>query len=68
MTHRLRALRCWLLGHRFATKTLDGRGRRIQYERCTACGLVKAETMTVKPANRAMRRRWARSVAKELAR
>lgn len=65
---RLKRLFCALIGHANVTKKYDARGRRVEVTRCHRCGTIDYDSLSVTPRNRAMRRRWARGVARELSR
>lgn len=68
MKRRTRRAWCWLVGHRFERKQFDGRGRRIEFVICTRCRHFDPDAVSVLPRNRTMRRRYARSIAREIAR
>lgn len=65
---RFKRLCCWFVGHANVTKNYDARGRRVEVTRCTRCGTIDYDSLSVTPRNRALRRRWARTVARELSR
>ena len=65
---KIARLWCLVVGHRDKSETFDGRGRRIQLTKCQRCGRIDFDRMLVMPLNRQVRRRWARDVARKVAR
>lgn len=65
---RVKRLLCRIVGHRMITETFDGRGRRIQMAKCQRCNHLDLSRTVVMPLNRKVRRRWARDVARKVAR
>lgn len=68
MKKRLTRLWCRLSGHIMETKAFAARGRRIEIASCLRCGYVDPSTSRISARNRQLRRRAARTVAKELSR
>jgi hypothetical protein len=63
----VRRIVCLLRGHQYATVNFDGRGRRFRVAKCVRCGRFDRDSITVEPLNREIRRRWARDVARKVA-
>lgn len=59
---------CRLRGHRLTPRFFDGRGKRVTVFECVRCGYSDVARATVTSRNRAIRRHYARRLAKELAR
>lgn len=64
----LQRFRCWLVGHRYETRTYDHRGKRTRIVKCGRCGSIDHSQTVVTSWNRARRRRWAREAARQVAR